>query len=303
MMRLGVARVANGLRRMSTAAAAEPAAAGANWKRAAGALGIAVGGSTIGLAYGDAMPLMAEDEFVHPPHFPWNHSGSLQTFDTASIRRGYEVYKQVCAACHSMDRIAFRNLVGTVYPEEHVKALAAAETVVNKEVGDDGLPFERAGKLSDYMPAPYANEQASRAANGGAYPPDLSVIVKARHGNEDYIFSLLTGYCDPPAGVTIAEGQNFNPYFPGSKLAMAAPLYDEVIEYEDGTPATKSQLAKDVATFLCWTAEPEHDDRKRMGMKAIISLSVLTGLLYYYKRVKWSPLKSRQLVYSKGGKF
>jgi len=198
-----------------------------------------------------------------------------------------------------MDRIAFRNLVDTIYPEEHVKELAAEYEYVNGEPGDDGELFNRPGKLSDYFPAPYANEQASRAANGGAYPPDLSVITKARHGGEDYIFALLTGYCDLPAGVTIAEGQHYNPYFPGGAIGMQAPLYDEIIEYEDGTPATTSQLAKDVATFLCWTAEPEHDDRKKFGLKAIVVLSLLTGFLMYLKRSKWASLKNRKIVYRK----
>lgn len=134
-------------------------------------------------------------------------------------------------------------------------------------------------------------------------PPDLSVIVKARHGNEDYIFALLTGYCDPPAGIELGEGQHYNPYFAGGKIGMQAPLYDEILEYEDGTPATTSQLAKDVSTFLCWAAEPEHDERKRMGMKAMIYLSILGALSFYFKRAKWAVLKSRQVKFVKSGKF
>jgi ubiquinol-cytochrome c reductase cytochrome c1 subunit len=163
--------------------------------------------------------------------------------------------------------------------------------------------FKRPGKPFDYMPAPYENEAQSRKANGGALPPDLSVIVKARHGNEDYIFSLLTGYCDPPAGVTLGDNQHYNPYFPGGKIGMAAPLYDEIIEYEDGTPASMSQCAKDVSTFLCWAAEPEHDERKRMGMKAMIYLSILAAVTFYTKRLKWSVLKNRQVAYVKGSKY
>lgn len=240
---------------------------------------------------------MAEEEVLHPPHYGWSHNAFNETFDHASIRRGYEVYRQVCAACHSMNSIAFRNLIDVIYTEEEVKTLAAEFEVKNKEPNDDGDYFMRPAKPFDYFPAPYENEQQSRKANAGAYPPDLSVIVKARHGNEDYIFSLLTGYCDAPAGVSIAEGQHFNPYFPGGKIGMQAPLYDEIIEYEDGTPASTAQLAKDVATFLAWSAEPEHDDRKRMGVKAILMLSTLAALLLYVKRAKWAPLKSRAITY------
>jgi len=247
--------------------------------------------------------MYALEEQVHVPHYHWSHSGPLDTFDKASIRRGYEVYKQVCAACHSMDRIAFRNLVGTVYTEDEAKKVAAEYSVVNGEPNDKGDSFKRPGKLFDYFPAPYENEQQSRTANAGAYPPDLSVIVKARHGNENYIFSLLTGYCEPPAGVTCAEGQNFNPYFAGSKIGMAAPLYDEIIEYEDGTTPSTSQLAKDVSTFLAWSAEPEHDQRKQMGFKAMAVLSLLTCFSMYYKRHTWSQLKSRQIIFKKGAKW
>eukprot|EP00039_Didymoeca_costata_P018283 m.332880 g.332880 ORF g.332880 m.332880 type:complete len:304 (-) comp17020_c0_seq1:150-1061(-) len=267
------------------------------WRAAMGLCGTVAVGSGAALAYGEMLPILAEEEFVHPPHQLWNHLGYTETFDHASIRRGYEVYKQVCAACHSMDRIAFRNMVDVIYTEAEVKQIAAEYDVVNKEPNDNGETFTRPGKLFDYFPPPYPNEEASRKANGGALPPDLSVIVKARHGNEDYIFSLLTGYCDAPAGVNIPEDKYFNPYFPGGAISMAPPLYDEIIEYTDGTPASQSQLAKDVSTFLAWTAEPEHDDRKRMGLKAIVVLSLSTMFLLYIKRHKWSTLKSRQVLY------
>ena len=157
--------------------------------------------------------------------------------------------------------------------------------------------FRRPGKLSDYFPRPYPNENAARFANSGALPPDLSLITKSRHYGPDYVFSLLTGYCEPPAGVEVREGLNYNPYFPGEAIAMARNLYDGVIEYEDGTPATTSQLAKDVTTFLSWCAEPETEDRKRMGMKAMILLSALAGATLYAKRFKWSYLKTRKIFY------
>jgi ubiquinol-cytochrome c reductase cytochrome c1 subunit len=241
-------------------------------------------------------PIHAEDLELHPPHYPWGHNGYLDALDHAAIRRGHQVYKQVCAACHSLEAIAYRNLVGVCYNEDEAKELAA-EIMVEDGPDEKGNMFQRPGKLSDYHPSPFKNEEEARAANGGAYPPDLSLIVKARHAREDYIFSLLTGYCDPPAGVEIREGLYYNPYFPGQSIAMAAPLYDEQIEYEDGTPATMSQMAKDVVTFLTWTAEPEHDDRKRMGMKAMILLSFVAAGLFYYKRHKWTVLKGRVIQF------
>lgn len=155
----------------------------------------------------------------------------------------------------------------------------------------------RPGKLSDYFPDPYANEESARAANNGAYPPDLSLIVSARKGGEDYIFALLTGYMDAPAGVIIREGQYYNPYFAGGAISMAQALYNEVIEYADGTPATASQMAKDVGAFLRWASEPEYDDRKKMSIKALGISLILLGLSLYVKKHKWSSLKSRKIVF------
>jgi ubiquinol-cytochrome c reductase cytochrome c1 subunit len=192
----------------------------------------------------------------------------------------------------------------------------------------EGEMFQRPGKLADYMPRPYPNEEAARAGNAGAYPPDLSLMVKARHGGavsqvlllsqcinwhliQDYVFSLLTGYMDPPAGVEIREGMNYNPFFPGGAISMARVLFDGLVEYEDGqskkllyskfwsfslgTPATTSQMAKDVVTFLSWAAEPEHDERKKYGIKAVIILSALFVLSLYVKRFKWSSIKNRKI--------
>lgn len=163
---------------------------------------------------------------------------------------------------------------------------------------DQGEMFQRPGKLSDYLPAPYPNEEAARASNAGALPPDLSLIIKARHGGCDYIFSLLTGYVDPPAGVEIREGLNYNPYFPGGAIGMARVLFDGLVEYDDGTPGTTSQYAKDVVTFLNWAAEPEHDERKKIGLQAVILMSSLTLLSLYVKRFKWGPIKARKIVYT-----
>ncbi|XP_068248203.1 cytochrome c1, heme protein, mitochondrial [Palaemon carinicauda] len=255
-----------------------------------------VGGSAAGLAYALNESVKASDLTLHTSEFPWPHSGIFSSFDHASIRRGYEVYKNVCAACHSMKYIAFRNLIGVSHTEEEAKA--EAEGVQIRDGPDDeGNMFERPGKLSDYFPSPYANDNAARSANNGALPPDLSYITSARHGGENYIFSLLTGYCDPPAGVTLREGLYYNPYFVGGAIGMAQALYNEVMEYSDGTPATASQMAKDVAVFLKWASEPEHDQRKLMALKCIMMFSLLTAITYYIKRHKWSVLKSRKMAY------
>ncbi|XP_034763914.2 cytochrome c1, heme protein, mitochondrial-like [Acipenser ruthenus] len=255
---------------------------------------LAAGGASLALALHHSVK--ASELELHPPNYPWSHGGMLSSLDHASVRRGYQVYKQVCAACHSMEYLAFRNLVGVSHTEAEVKALAEEVEVVDGP-DDNGEMFTRPGKLSDYFPKPYPNPEAARAANNGALPPDLSYIVNARHGGEDYVFSLLTGYCDPPAGVSLLEGVYYNPYFPGQAIGMAPPIYNEVLEYDDGTPATMSQVAKDVCTFLRWAAEPEHDQRKRMGLKLIMGSAILVPLVYYLKRHRWSVLKSRKIAY------
>eukprot|EP00092_Neocalanus_flemingeri_P038009 GFUD01041378.1.p1 GENE.GFUD01041378.1~~GFUD01041378.1.p1 ORF type:complete len:295 (-),score=88.88 GFUD01041378.1:254-1102(-) len=237
------------------------------------------------------------DLTLHPPSLAWSHAGPIDALDHTSIRRGYQVYKQVCAACHSLRYLAYRNLVGVSHTEAEAKA-EAEESQALDGPDESGEMFMRPGKLSDYFPKPFANDAAAAAANNGAIPPDLSYIVLARHGGEDYIYHLLNGYCDPPAGIELREGQNFNPYFPGGAIGMGAPLYNEIIEYDDGTPATQSQLAKDVVTFLTWTASPEHDMRKKMAIKALGIMSIMLGLSYYMKRHKWSVIKSRKILYT-----
>jgi ubiquinol-cytochrome c reductase cytochrome c1 subunit len=250
----------------------------------------AAGAGAVGSAAADEA-----EEGLEVPDYPWPHESIFSAYDAASIRRGHQVYQQVCAACHSMNQLAWRNLVGVAYTEEEAKYLASQSEV---EDGPDstGEMYSRPAKLFDKLPAPYANEEAARFANGGAYPPDLSVITKARHNGTNYVFQLLTGYKDPPAGVELREGLHYNPYFPLGAIAMPQMLSDGGVEYEDGTPATATQQAKDVATFLSWAAEPEADERKLMGIKFFVAMSLVLVQAVYYKRWKWAPLKSRKVV-------
>jgi len=198
-----------------------------------------------------------------------------------------------------LDRIAFRNLVNVSHTEDEVKELAA-EVEVQDGPNDEGEMFGRPGKLSDYLPRPYANDNAARYSNNGALPPDLSLIIKARHGGENYVYSLITGYKDPPHGVNLRSGLYYNPYFPAGAIGMAPPLgANDLVEYDDGTEATISQMAKDVSTFLCWAAEPEHDERKQMGLKGLLLLSLIAAPMYYLKKFKWSVIKNRVLTFRK----
>lgn len=268
---------------------------------AAKLLKVGAGATLVGLGGGYAakkMQSVEASEGLRPASYPWSHSSPWQGLDHASIRRGFQVYKQVCATCHSLERIAYRNLVGVAYTEAEMKAMAAEATVIDGPDAE-GEMFERPGKLSDYMPKPYPNEQAARFSNNGAYPPDLSLVVKAREDREDYLYALLTGYKEPPAGISIRGGLHYNPYFPGGAIAMAKALSDNQVEYDDGTPATISQMAKDVTTFLTWAAEPELDDRKKMGIKTVLVLISIAIPTLYYKRLKWSVIKNRVIMFKK----
>lgn len=257
---------------------------------------LATAGLTAGTTiYALNKPLEAADLIAHPPKMDWPHKWLFNSFDHASIRRGWEVYKQVCAACHSLNYIHYRSMVDVFLTEDEARQ-EAADIMVEDGPDDTGKMFMRPGKLSDHVPNPYPNQEAARAANNGAYPPDLSLIVIARDGGEDYIFSLLTGYTDPPAGVQLEDGQHFNPYFLDGAIGMAQALYDEVIEYTDGTPASASQLAKDVTTFLAWCSMPEHDERKLMAMKFLMVALPIAGACWYWKRHTWIQLKTRKIA-------
>ena len=224
----------------------------------------------------------------------WSFKGLFGKFDRGSLQRGYQVYTEVCAACHSMKYLSYRNLAekgGPEFPIIQAKAIAASFEVVDGP-NADGEMFERPAKLSDKFVMPYENVKAAQAANGGAYPPDMSVLVKARGGGVDYIYSLLQGYEDAPSGVTLDEGVHYNKYMYGNKIKMSAPLSDGIIEYGDGTVASVEQMSKDVTTFLMWAAEPHLEARHRMGFKAIVYLIILTVLVYFSMKKIWSRVES-----------
>ncbi len=224
-----------------------------------------------------------------PRKMEWEFEGIFGTVDKQAAQRGFQVYKEVCSACHSLSRIAFRNMTEIGFSEAEVKALAASYQI-HDGPNDQGDMFDRPGKPSDSFVPPHANEQAARAAHNGAYPPDLSLIVKAREEGPDYIYSLLTGYAQAPAGVVLADGQYYNPYFPGHALAMPAPLSEGQVTYSDGTKATVDQMSRDVVTFLQWAAEPEMESRKQMGLKVLIYLAIFTAFMYVAKRNIWKRI-------------
>ena len=245
------------------------------------------------VALGLNAPAMAAGDAEHAPAVNWSFNGPFGTFDRAELQRGYQVYKEVCAACHAMKFVAFRNLAdvgGPGFTAAEVKALAATFEV-NDGPNDDGDMFKRPGLPQDKFPSPFPNEKAARAANGGAYPLDLSLIAKARAQGPDYISALLgSGYTQPPAGFALGEGLHYNKYFPGFQIAMPKPLNADQVTYADGTKATVEQMAHDVAAFLMWTAEPKLEERKRMGLKVMIFLVVLTGLFLAAKKRIWKDL-------------
>ena len=224
----------------------------------------------------------------------WSFNGLFGKFDRGSLQRGYQVYSEVCAACHSMKYLSYRNLSEKGGPEfsiEQAKAIAASFEITDGP-NADGEMFTRPGKLSDKFLMPYENDKAAQAANGGAYPPDMSVLAKARKGGADYIYSLLLGYDDPPNGMILDDGVYYNKYMYGNKIKMANQLSDGLVEYADGTNASVEQMSKDVTTFLMWAAEPHLESRHRMGFKAIVYLIILTILVYFSMKRIWSRVET-----------
>jgi ubiquinol-cytochrome c reductase cytochrome c1 subunit len=265
-------------------------------------------------------PVLASGGTEHPPAQKWSFAGPFGTFDKAQLQRGFKVYKEICAACHGLEKISLRNLYekgGPGFTEGQVKTLAK-DYKVKDGPNESGDMFERPGRPSDRFPSPFANAEAAKAANNGAVPPDFSVIAKARtyergfpmflvdivtqyqEQGVDYIVGILTGYEAPPHGIKVEDGLHYNKYFPGNKIAMANPLvavFDDAGKptdanfYTDGTPVTREQVARDIAAFLMWTAEPKMEERKQTGAKVMLWLMLLAGLLYFTKKRIWSRLE------------
>ena len=240
------------------------------------------------------LKLNAAGEQTEPIKIDWSFKGLTGKFDRSSLQRGFQVYKEVCASCHSMQYLSYRNLGepgGPEFSEAEVKAIAASFEVSD---GPDaqGEMFTRPGRPSDKFVSPYPNVKSAAAANGGAYPPDMSVLVKARKGGANYIYSVLVGYEDPPAGVTLDDGVYYNKYMIGNKIKMPNNLSDGLVEYADGTSATGDQMAKDVTTFLAWAAEPELEERHKTGIKVMIYLILLSILVYLSMKKIWSRIDS-----------
>ena len=224
----------------------------------------------------------------------WSFKGYFGKFDRASLQRGYQVYTEVCAACHSIKYLNYRNLAepgGPEFSEEQAKIIAS-QFEIEDGPNSEGDMFTRPARLSDNFVSPYPNKEAATVANGGAYPPDMSVLVKARKGGADYIYSLLLGYDDPPVSVNLDDGVYYNTYMSGNKIKMANPLSENIIQYSDGTPATQEQMAKDVVTFLAWAAEPHLEARHKMGFKAILYLIIITTLVYFSMKKIWSRVET-----------
>ena len=285
----------------------------------------AVLGAALVLGTGTAGFAASGGEHFHFERQDWSFSGVFGTYDRAQLRRGYKVYAEVCAACHSMRLLYYRNLTekgGPELPEAKVKAIAAEAEVRSgpneegEELNADGEFLTRPSVLADHIKSPYPNRQAAMAANGGAYPPDMSVLAKSRaphadhagfigfftwtwnivrdvltqyqEGGPDYIYALMTSYKEtPPEGVKVPDGKYYNAAFPGHIISMAPPLSEEAVEYEDGTKPTLENHARDVAAFLMWAAEPHLNERKRRGFMVLVYMAILTGLLYMVKRSLW----------------
>jgi len=237
------------------------------------------------------------EECLDPPHFPWYHKAWWHSYDHAAIRRGFQVYYQIAKPCHGMRFIYFRQLINVAYTEDEMRAIAAENEGYKTAPDEEGEIADRNGVITDHFPEPYPNENAARAANNGALPPDLSVMARARHHGEDYLFALLTGYRDAPHGVELAPNMYYNIYFPGCQISMPPPLAAGACEYDDGTEASISQMAKDVTTYLSWSSEMERDERHLVGLKTLFCISLLMVPFWYFKKSKWSVLKKRSVEF------
>jgi len=236
------------------------------------------------------------EDCIPPPHFPWSHESIWKSYDHAAIRRGFQVYQTIGSACHSMKFVYYRQLVTVAYTEKEMKEIAAEHEDYATEPNDEGDVGTRRGTLNDPLWKPYKNDKEARYTNNGALPPDLSLIIRARVGGENYLFSLLTGYRDAPHGINLNENMYYNVYFPGCQIAMPPPLAEGAVDYEDGTPSSVSQMSKDVTEYLAWAAYMEHDERHLMGVKSLALLGFMAATFFYWKKWKWSYVKTRKFV-------
>ena len=226
---------------------------------------------------------------VDVPEREWSFEGIFGTYDRGAMQRGLQIYKEVCAGCHGLSLIYYRNLTDLGYTEAQVKAFAA-ENEVQDGPNDEGEMYARPALPRDKFVKPFPNDNAARAGNNGALPPDLSLMVEARPNGPNYLYALLTGYADAPGGTELMEGMSYNKYFPGHQIAMAPPLSEGGVEYENGTTATVAQQAEDIVTFLAWASEPNMEARKQMGIKVMIFLIVFTGILIAVKKRVWADV-------------
>ncbi len=230
--------------------------------------------------------LFAATEIKNAPKQKWSFDGLTGKFDIASIQRGYKVYREVCSGCHSMNLLYYRDLIDIGFSDEEVKAIASEYNVIDGP-NDEGEMFERPAKSSDNFVDPFLNEQEARVSNNGSYPPDLSVITKTKKNGPDYIYNLLMGYSEPPEGFELGEGMYYNKWKEGHQIAMAQPLEDGYVDYDDGTENNLPQLSKDITNFLVWAAEPELEERKRIGIKVLLFFIIAGTLVYIVKNNLW----------------
>ena len=223
------------------------------------------------------------------PKHNWSFKGLTGTFDKSAVQRGFKVYREVCSGCHSMSLLYYRDLIDIGFSDEEVKAIAAEYTVIDGP-NEEGEMFERPAKPSDRFVPPFSNEQEARISNNGSYPPDLSVITKAKKRGPDYIFNLLLGYTEPPVDFDLGEGMYYNKWKEGHQISMAQPLDEGYVDYDDGTENTLPQLAEDITTFLVWSAEPELEERKKLGIKVILFFIVLGSIVFIVKNRLWREI-------------
>ena len=228
----------------------------------------------------------SENSLKEMPKHKWSFNGISGTFDKAALKRGYQVYREVCSGCHSMKLLYYRDLLDIGFSEAQIKSIASEYTVLDGP-NDEGEMYERPARLADHFISPFINDQEARLSNNGSYPPDLSVITKAKKNGPDYIYNLLLGYKEPPEDFNIGEDMYYNEWKEGHQIAMAQPLDEGYVDYDDGTENTLSQLAKDVTTFLVWSAEPELEVRKNLGIKVILFFLIFGVIIYISKQRLW----------------